>query len=82
MWSLEPDTYYTSADEKVKYVVENVKPGSIILLHPMYDQTGGEIQAIEDILRELTNEGYKFVTVDELQELSFKKLVNVILEVI
>jgi len=35
----------------------------------MYDQTGEEIQAIEDILKELTNEGYKFVTVDELQEL-------------
>ena len=69
MWSLEPDTYYTSADEKVNYVVENSKPGSIILLHPMYDQTGAEIQVIEDILRELTKEGYKFVTVDELQEL-------------
>lgn len=69
MWSLEPDTYYTSVDEKVNYVVENIKPGSIILLHPMYDQTGGEIQAIEDILRELTNLGYEFVTVDELQEL-------------
>lgn len=69
MWSLEPDTYYTNANEKVKYVVENSKPGSIILLHPMYDQTGTEIQVIEDILRELTNEGYKFVTVDELQEL-------------
>ncbi|MCM3690841.1 polysaccharide deacetylase family protein [Neobacillus niacini] len=69
MWSLEPDTYYTSADEKVNDVVENIKPGSIILLHPMYDQTGKEIQVIEDILRELTKEGYKFVTVDELQEL-------------
>jgi peptidoglycan-N-acetylglucosamine deacetylase len=68
MWSLEPDTYFTSADEKVNYVMENIKPGSIILLHPMYDQTGGEIQVIEDILRELTKEGYKFVTVDELQE--------------
>lgn len=76
MWSLEPDTYYTSADEKVKYVVENTKPGSIILLHPMYDQTGEEMQAIEDILRELTNEGYKFVTVDELQELWGKKLID------
>ena len=69
MWSLEPDTYYTSADEKVDYVMENIKPGSIILLHPMYDQTGEEIQVIEDILRELTTEGYKFVTVDELQAL-------------
>ncbi|WHZ05729.1 polysaccharide deacetylase family protein [Neobacillus sp. YX16] len=68
MWSLEPDTYFTSADEKVNYVVENIKPGAIILLHPMYDQTGGEIRAIEGILRELTEEGYKFVTVDELQE--------------
>ena len=69
MWSLEPDKYYTSADEKVNYLVENIKPGSIILLHPMYNQTGGAMQAIEDILRELTNKGYKFVTVDELQEL-------------
>ena len=69
MWSLEPDTYFTSPDEKVNYVVENIQPGSIILLHPMYDQTGGEIQVIEDILRELTNEGYQFVTVDELQDL-------------
>ena len=69
MWSLEPDTYYTSADDKVNYVVENIQPGSIILLHPMYDQTGAEIQVIEDILRELTNEGYQFVTVDELQDM-------------
>ena len=69
MWSLEPDTYFTSADEKVNYVVGKIKPGSIILLHPMYDQAGEEIQVIEDILRELTKEGYKFVTVDELQEL-------------
>lgn len=68
MWSIEPDKYYTRAEEKVNYVVENIKPGSIVLLHPMYDQTGGEIQVIEAILRELTNVGYKFVTVDELQE--------------
>ncbi|WP_226670657.1 polysaccharide deacetylase family protein [Metabacillus litoralis] len=69
MWSLEPDTYYTSADEKVDYVMDNIKPGSIILLHPMYDQTGEAMEAIEDILSELTNDGYKFVTVDELQKL-------------
>ena len=69
MWSLEPDTYYTSADEKVNYVVDNINPGSIILLHPMYDQTGEEIRVIEDILRKLTDDGYTFVTVDGLQEL-------------
>lgn len=32
-WSLEPDSYYTSASDKVNYVKENIKPGSIILMH-------------------------------------------------
>lgn len=73
MWTLEPETYYTSADDKVNNVVENIKPGSIILLHPMYDQTDTTIQVIEDILRELTAEGYTFVTVDELQEYDSNK---------
>jgi len=73
MWTLEPETYYTSAEDKVNDVVENVKPGSIILLHPMYDQSGETIQVIEEILRELTNEGYTFVTVDELQEYDLSK---------
>ncbi|MEK4386252.1 polysaccharide deacetylase family protein [Solibacillus sp. FSL W7-1464] len=69
MWSLDPETYYTSVDEKINYVLENIQPGSIILLHPMYDQTGGTSQVVETILKELTNEGYRFVTVDELQSL-------------
>ncbi|MED3786725.1 polysaccharide deacetylase family protein [Peribacillus frigoritolerans] len=68
-WDLEPDSYYTTASDKVKYVKESIKPGSIILMHPMYDDTGKELQAIEGILRELTNEGYTFVTVNELQEM-------------
>lgn len=67
MWSLEPDSYYEKASEKVKYVKENVKPGSIILMHPMYGQTENELKAVEGILRELTELGYDFVTVDELQ---------------
>ena len=69
MWSLDPETYYTSVDEKINYVMENIQPGSIILLHPMYDQTGGTLQVVETILKELMNEGYRFVTVDELQSL-------------
>ncbi|RLQ97491.1 polysaccharide deacetylase family protein [Falsibacillus albus] len=69
MWSLEPDTYNQSASEKVKYVSEHVKPGSIILLHAMYDQK--ELKALEGILKELSNKGYHFVTVNQLQ--SFEK---------
>jgi len=68
-WTFEPDTYYSSAADKVEYVTKNIKPGSIILLHPMYDKTGNELKTIEEILQLLTKEGYKFVTVDELQKM-------------
>ncbi|MGM7637159.1 polysaccharide deacetylase family protein [Bacillus sp. Hm123] len=68
-WNLEPDTYYTTASDKVAYVREHIQPGSIILMHPMYDDTGKELQAAEGILQTLLNEGYTFVTVDELRNL-------------
>ena len=68
-WNIEPDSYYTTASDKVNYVKDNIKPGSIILMHPMYDDTGNELQAIEGVLQALSNEGYTFVTVNELQEL-------------
>lgn len=68
-WSLEPDTYYNSPSDKVTYVKKNVKPGAIILMHPMYDDTGKELKAIEGILQALTEEGYTFVTVNELKKL-------------
>ncbi len=67
-WSLEPDTYYTSVSEKAGYVVDHAEPGSIILLHPMYDKTGKELKVVEKIIKSLTQEGYKFVTVNELQK--------------
>lgn len=68
-WDLEPDSYYSTAADKVKYVKENVKPGSIILMHPWYDKSGEEIEAIKGIIETLTKEGYKFVTVEELMQL-------------
>ncbi|MEQ2466593.1 polysaccharide deacetylase family protein [Niallia sp. Sow4_A1] len=73
LWDIEPDTYYQVAEKKVNYVKESVKPGSIILMHPMYDQTGEELNAIEGVLKALTEEGYTFVTVNELQQLDGDK---------
>ncbi|MFB6800342.1 polysaccharide deacetylase family protein [Peribacillus butanolivorans] len=66
-WNIEPDSYYTSASDKVNYVKDHIKPGSIILMHPMYDDIGKELQAIEGVLKLLSEEGYTFVTVNELQ---------------
>jgi len=69
-WSMEPDSYYASSTDKVNYVQKNVKPGSIILIHPMYDKSGEELKTIKGILQTLSNKGYKFVTVNELQEMN------------
>lgn len=68
-WNIEPDTYFSSSEDKINDVVKNVRPGSIILLHPMYDHSGEELRTIEGILQTLSKEGYKFVTVNELQSL-------------
>lgn len=68
-WNIEPDTFFTTPEEKIDYVLEAIHPGSIILLHPMYDQSGDELQVIEEILKALTKEGYRFITVDDLQTL-------------
>lgn len=72
-WNIEPDSYYNTASDKVNYVMDNIKPGSIILMHPMYDDIAKELQTIEGVLQALSNEGYTFVTVNELQELKVDK---------
>ncbi len=53
-------------------VVSRVKPGSIILLHPMYDYTASSRGAIAPIIDRLRAEGYRFVTVSELLALRGK----------
>ena len=72
-WNLEPDSFYTTASDKVKYVKDQIKPGSIILIHPMYDKTGEELKTIEGILKSLSDDGYTFVTVNDLQKYSVNK---------
>jgi peptidoglycan-N-acetylglucosamine deacetylase len=67
-WNIEPDTYYFTASDKIKYIKENIQPGSIILMHPWYGDTAEELIAIEGILKFLTDKGYTFVTVNTLQE--------------
>ncbi|WP_407270440.1 polysaccharide deacetylase family protein [Radiobacillus sp. PE A8.2] len=68
-WNIEPD----SADDKIDYVKRNVKNGSIILLHPMYDDSGEQLKLVEEIIKVLLKEEYEFVTVNELQQLKDNK---------
>lgn len=58
--------YDRSAVQIADEVVANVRPGSIILLHPMYAHTKTSREALPLISKRLKDQGYHFVTVTEL----------------
>lgn len=68
MWDIEPDTYYQGNVENItRHTLDNVKPGSIILLHPLCDNNcEADRQALPKIIDGLTAEGYRFVTISQL----------------
>jgi peptidoglycan/xylan/chitin deacetylase (PgdA/CDA1 family) len=72
LWDVEPDTYAgrRTGEERtrflVDYTVQNVKPGSIILIHPFCETCESGRQAISQIVDRLREKGYRFVTVTEL----------------
>jgi peptidoglycan-N-acetylglucosamine deacetylase len=74
IWDVEPDSFpevAESSDKIAQHVSENVKPGSIILLHVMYESRKTSFEAIEKIVNDLRGKGYRFVTISEL--LALKK---------
>jgi peptidoglycan-N-acetylglucosamine deacetylase len=66
LWDLEPDSWYRTADEMVAHVLENVGPGSIILLHVELASRVEQRAALPRIIEGLQARGYEFVTVSEL----------------
>ena len=66
-WDVEPDSAENaSADQTVAETVDAVRPGSIILLHVMYEGRTASRAAIPRIVAELRADGYRFVTVSDL----------------
>ena len=66
-WSVDPkDWEVLNKDIVVRTVLREVQPGDIILLHDIYDTSVDAALAIVDALSE---QGYWFVTVEELLEL-------------
>lgn len=71
MWDIEPETWpevAASAETIAAHVIENAKPGSIILLHVMYDSREESRKALPFIIKGLKEKGYNFVTVSQLRE--------------
>lgn len=68
-WDVAPDNQPEvagSARTIADYTVEHVRPGSIILLHPMYEHRKPSLEAVGPIIDRLRAKGYRFVTVSEL----------------
>ncbi|MCX2929499.1 polysaccharide deacetylase family protein [Mycobacterium sp. CVI_P3] len=66
-WDLEPDSAGAPTTEQiVAETVDNVRPGSIILLHVMLKSGSASRAAVPLIIDRLHSEGYRFLTVSEL----------------
>ena len=65
-----------SAAEIKTNVLENLEQGSIILQHSAGgpgEDLSGTVKALDEIIRVLKKDGYKFVTVDEILEIEYKR---------
>jgi peptidoglycan/xylan/chitin deacetylase (PgdA/CDA1 family) len=68
MWDLEPDSLPTGMgpEAMAQYVVDNVRPGSIIEVHPWEAGNAATRKALPLIIAALQNDGYDLVTVSQL----------------
>lgn len=69
MWDIEPETYQEIAEDPqriAQHVLDNVRPGSIVLLHVMYGSRETSRQALPLIIEGLRAKGYEIVTVLEM----------------
>ena len=66
-WSIDTlDWAHRSADDIYEYVINNVKSGDIILMHDYIGYNSPTPSALELIIPNLLERGFKFVTVSEL----------------
>jgi peptidoglycan-N-acetylglucosamine deacetylase len=69
MWSIEPDSYRDVAATSagiVRHVLDRVRPGSIIILHPWYASRRTSREAIGPLVDSLHARGYRVETVRTL----------------
>lgn len=72
IWSVEPesdDEINADPQKIIQHVIDNAKPGGIILLHVMNAPNENSREALPGIIQSLKDEGYKFVTLSELMDL-------------
>jgi peptidoglycan/xylan/chitin deacetylase (PgdA/CDA1 family) len=68
LWDVAPDSADPGipATQIVARVRDDVRPGSIVLLHLMTSHGQSSRAALPDVIRELRQRGFRFVTITEL----------------
>ncbi|WP_233080294.1 polysaccharide deacetylase family protein [Rheinheimera soli] len=69
MWDIAPETFDQDSEDPQSMateVLEQVEPGSIVLLHLMYKNREASRTALPIIIKGLKAKGYRMVTVSEL----------------
>ena len=66
LYNIDPEDWKHQDKGYIKQVIKSrIEDGSIILLHDQYKET---IEAVRELIPELQNEGYEFVTINEMQK--------------
>ena len=65
LWNIDTSDVRDNKEAIRNKIIDNIKPGSIIKLH---DASINTIEALEEVLPELIKEGYRFVTVGEMNK--------------
>ena len=64
LWSIDPEDWGDkNVEREVEHIVANAKDGSIVLMHDIYPQS---VEAALRVVDRLHQQGYLFVTVDQL----------------
>ena len=69
MWDIAPETFDESTEDAqtmASEVLQQVQPGSIVLLHLMYKNREASRAALPLIIKGLKDKGYRMVTVSDL----------------
>jgi peptidoglycan-N-acetylglucosamine deacetylase len=67
LWAVETGDYEQPGDEAiVQRVLEEVRPGAIILLHDGGGDRSGTVAALPGVIRELRSHDYRLVTIPQL----------------
>ncbi len=70
MWSSDSRDWKSSASSIKSSVLGSIKPGRIVLLHDGGGNRSETVKALPDIISQLKEKGYRFVTIPELLEIA------------